>query len=87
MITPIQVKRPDAVNDIRALASLTGTSITDAIQNAVKAQLAIERVKANAKLAKRRARAEKALAELRRLPVVGPVLTDRDLYDEKGMPK
>jgi hypothetical protein len=87
MITPIQVKRPDVVEDIRALADLTGTSITDAIQNAVRAQLAIERVRTNAKLAKRRARAEKTLAELRSLPVVGPLLTDRDLYDDEGMPK
>lgn len=87
MITPIQVKRPDVVEDIRALADLTGTSITDAIQNAVKAQLAIERVKANTKLSKRRAHAEKSLAELRRLPIVGPKLTDADLYDDSGLPK
>ena len=84
---PIQIKRQDVTDDIRALADLTGVSITDAIQTAVKSQLAIERVKANAKLSKRRLQAEKALAELRRLPVVGPILTDKDLYDSEGLPK
>jgi hypothetical protein len=84
---PIQIKRQDVTDDIRALADLTGVSITDAIQMAVKGQLAIERVKANTRLSKRRAQVEKALVELRRLPVVGPVLTDDDLYDAEGFPK
>jgi hypothetical protein len=84
---PIQIKRPDVAEDIRALAALTGISITDAIANAVKAQLAIERVKASAKLSKRREEAERALSELRRLPVMGPELSDADLYDGDGMPK
>jgi hypothetical protein len=84
---PIQIKRQDVTDDIRALADLTGVSITDAIQVAVRGQLAIERVKANTKLSKRRLQAEKALAELRRLPVVGPMLTDDDLYDAEGLPK
>jgi hypothetical protein len=84
---PIQIKRPDVADEARALAALTGVSITDAIGNAVKAQLAIERVKANSKLAKRKAEAARALAELRRLPIVGPDLMDDDLYDAEGIPK
>ena len=84
---PIQIKRQDVTDDIRALADLTGVSITDAIQTAVRSQLAIERVKSNSKLSKRRLQSEKMLAELRRLPVVGPVLTDADLYDAEGLPK
>lgn len=38
--------------NIRELATLTKTSIADAIANAVRSQLAIERVKANAQLTK-----------------------------------
>jgi len=87
MIAPIQIKRPEVAADIRTLAELTGLSITDAIANAVRAQLAIERVKADATLRKRRKEAENALAELRRLPVTGPALTDDDLYDADGLPK
>lgn len=84
---PIQIKRPDVASDIRALAALTGVSITDAIAKAVGAQLAIERVKADAKLLRRRKAAEDALAELRRLPVAGPAISDEDLYDADGLPK
>ena len=84
---PIQIKRPDVTDAVRALAALTGVSITDAIGNAVRGQLAIERVKSDAKLMLRRKAAEAALAELRSLPVIGPELTDDDLYDSQGLPK
>jgi hypothetical protein len=87
MTGPIQIKRPDVAEDIRTLAALTGVSITDAIANAVRAQLDVERVRQNAILRKRKAAAEKILAELRRLPVRGPMLSDEDLYDEQGLPK
>jgi len=84
---PIQIKRADVADDIRSLAALTGMSITDAIANAVRGQLAIEQVKADAKLRKRRKEGAKILAELRRLPVTGPLLSDDDLYDANGLPK
>lgn len=83
----IQIKRPDVADAVRSLAALTGVSLTDAIGNAVKSQLAIERAKADKGLLKRRQEAERLLAELRRLPVVGPELSDRDLYDADGLPK
>jgi hypothetical protein len=87
MPDPIQIKRADVAEQIRALAALTGVSLTDAVGNAVKAQLAVERVKASRKLSKRMAQAAEALAELRRLPVVGPALSDRDLYGADGLPR
>ena len=83
----IQIKKSEVTEEARALAALTGVSITDAIGIAVKRQLEIERAKAAVKLAKRRKDVEKLLAEIRRLPVVGPILTDDDLYDENGLPK
>jgi hypothetical protein len=52
---------------------------------AVRAQLALERVKK--KLPRRRKEAEEALAQLRRLPVTGPNISDDDLYDTHGLPK
>ena len=84
---PIQIKRADVAEAIRCLAALKGVSITDAISDAVNAQLAIEKVKASAKLSKRHAAANRILAQLRSLPVAGPALTDADLYDENGLPK
>jgi hypothetical protein len=84
---PIQIKRPDVADDIRTLAALTGLSITDAIAKAVAAQLAVERLKADTRLRKRRKEAERALTEIRRLPVTGPIVSDEDLYDTEGLPK
>jgi hypothetical protein len=87
MTSPIQIKRPDVAEEIRLLADLMGVSITDAIGDAVRGRLAIERVKADAKLQKRRKALDSALLEIRSLPVIGPALTDDDLYDDDGMPK
>jgi hypothetical protein len=87
MMSPVQIRRPDAVEAARALAELTGTTITEAIARALREQLALERRKAEARVAERRAAVEKLLVEMRALPVVGPRLTDDDLYDEHGLPK
>lgn len=83
----IQIKRPEVTADIRTLAELTGLSITDAIANAVRNQLAIERIKTDAGLRQRRKAAEDLLTELRQLPIKGPVLSDDELYDAEGLPK
>ncbi len=83
---PIQIKRPDVVGDIRLLADLTGLPLTEAVAKAVRGQLAIERVRADARLARKLAAAERGLAEIRKLPVTGPLLTDDDLYDRDGLP-
>jgi hypothetical protein len=87
MMQPIQIKRPDVAEDIRALAALTGGSITETVANAVRAQLAIERAKAVARQAQRRAEAERLLGELRSLPIVGPEISDGDIYDSEGLSK
>jgi hypothetical protein len=78
------ILRSDVAEDIRALAALAGVSITDAVAQVVKAQLAIERVKASVKLSKRHSQAERALSELRRLPVVGPELPTATFTTRRG---
>jgi hypothetical protein len=83
----IQVRRPDVAEDIRTLSALTGTSITDAIAMAVRNQLAIERARADVRLAKRKEDSARLLAQIRNLPVLGPDLNDSDLYDADGLPK
>jgi hypothetical protein len=87
MTGPIQIKRDDVAADIRALADLTGTSITDAVAAAVRAQLALERAKSDKEMEKRKKKADRLLAEIRKAPRAGPRLTDADLYDENGLPK
>jgi hypothetical protein len=87
MTSPIQIRRPDVVEDARQLADLTGLTVTEAIAKAVRAQLAIEKVAANKALSKRFAEAQRALEELRALPVVGPTVSDEDLYGPDGLPQ
>ncbi len=87
MPTPIQIKRADVAADIRALADLTGASITDAVADAVRASLAVERAKSDKTLQRRIRKAEKSLANFYRFPSIGPRLTDTDLYDAEGLPK
>jgi hypothetical protein len=87
MPSAIQVKRADVTADIRALAALSGLSITDAIGEAVRDRLAIERKKADAELTARLAKVDEIVDRFNRRPIVGPILTDDDLYDEDGLPK
>lgn len=87
MPAPIQIKRNDIVQDVRALAALTGQSITDAIGLAVRTELERRRAERQAFIETRRAAALETLNDLWQLPVAGPTLTDWDLYDENGLPK
>jgi hypothetical protein len=53
----------------------------------VPAQLAVERVRTDALLSQRRAEAIQMLDDLRRMPKIGPQLTDSAIYDKDGLPK
>jgi antitoxin VapB len=85
MNAPIQIRRDDVVQDIRELASLTEQSITDAVASAVRAELA--RTRAKSGLEARRQAVQEIVRQFRELPVVGPMLTDADFYDEDGLPR
>jgi hypothetical protein len=85
MNAPIQIRRDDVVQDIRELAAITEQSITDAVASAVKAELA--RARAKSGLEARRQAVAEIIRQFRELPVVGPMLTDADLYDEDGLPR
>lgn len=84
---PIQIKRPDVTENARALATLMGVSITDAIANAIQDKLEVEKSNADLIREAKRERARQAIRELQSLPIIGPTLTDDDLYDEEGLPK
>lgn len=78
---PIQIKRANVTEAVRKLARPTGVSLTDAVSTGVNAPLDVEQAKAN-----RRRDAERVLARLRELPIIGPKLTDQDFYDTDGIP-
>jgi hypothetical protein len=85
MTIPIQIRRDDVVQDIRDLAALTNQPITDAVAEAVR--IALARARGIDTLADRRRAVEEAVRMFQEAPVVGPMLTDADLYDEDGQPK
>ncbi|MCX6594540.1 MAG: type II toxin-antitoxin system VapB family antitoxin [Acidobacteria bacterium] len=87
MSGPIQIRRPDVAAAARELAALRGVSITDAISQALQAQLVSQKAAQQSEKAARLARADEALKRFRQLPRIGPLLTDDDFYDEDGLPK
>lgn len=87
MKAPIQIWRADVASYIRALSALMKVSISDALAEAVRVKLAEEKAKLEAARLKKRKRVRQLLEEFWRLPTVGPMLIDADLYDEVGLPK
>lgn len=85
MNAPIQIRRDDVVQDIRELATLTHQPITEAVALAVRAELARARRRSDIEV--RRAAVEDAIRRFREAPVVGPMPTDADFYDEDGLPR
>jgi len=84
---PIQIRNPEVVRAIRRLAKKTGRPLTESVAAAVNAELE-RRTKVGPEEQERRRRAvREAVARFRDAPIVGPLLTDDDLYDEDGLPR
>ncbi len=86
MTKPIQIKNEDVVRDIRELATLKGTAITEAVATAVRGELLKAR-RAATPAAQRERKIDEILARVRALPRTGRTLTDADIYDEDGLPR
>jgi hypothetical protein len=84
---PIQIRNPEIVRAIRQLAAEKRLPITDVVGEVVRAELSrIEAVR-GAEVQRRLSKIRDAVERFNALPVVGPLLTDDDLYDEDGLPK
>ncbi len=84
---PIQIRNPEVVRAIRRLAAKRGKPITDTLGEVVGAELNRIDCVDEAQVQRRLVAARRIVAEFSALPVVGPLLTDDDLYDEDGFPK
>jgi len=87
MSGPIQIRKAAAVGRVRQLARLTGEPLTAAVDEAVAERLnRLDAAKEDERL-RWIADIRRIVDEFQALPVVGPWLTDEDLYDKDGMPK
>jgi hypothetical protein len=84
---PIQIRNLDVVRSIRALAERTGQPITDAVAEAVRAELRRWDAVDEQAFQRRMRAIDEAVERFHALPVVGPSLKDDDLYDEDGLPR
>ena len=85
MTKPIQIRKDDVVRDIRELATLTHRPLTEAVATAVRTEL--ERLRRRATPDERRREIDRIVADYAALPKTGRMLTDDDLYDDRGLPK
>ena len=85
MTIPVQIRKEEVVRNIRELAALKRKPITEAVADAVAAEL--ERARRTTDADARRRDVRRIVEELHKLPRVGPPITDDDLYDEDGFPK
>lgn len=84
---PIQIRNPDVVRDIRALADRTGLPLTEAVADAVRRRLLEEDERDQRKRSASREKVRRLVARFAALPRTGPALSDSDLYDEDGFPR
>jgi len=84
---PIQIRNPDVIRAIRQLAAKKRQPITEVIGEAVNAELSRIETGREAEIQRRVAAVRDIARRFNELPVVGPILTDDDLYDEDGLPK
>lgn len=84
---PIQIRNPEVVRAIRALAEQTRQPITEAVGGAVREALKRQGSVSDAEYKRRLKAIDEIVQQFQALPIVGPMLTDDDLYDEDGLPK
>lgn len=87
MNAPVQIRKAETVERLRRLAALEGKSITDLVDEMVRERDARQAAALEADIAARRRGVEETVRRFKALPVVGPLLSDDDFYDEDGMPK
>ncbi len=87
MNAPVQIRKAETVERLRRLAALEGKSITDLIDEMVRERDRRFETRRQADIAERRRGVEEIVAHFNSLPIVGPLLTDDDIYDEDGLPK
>jgi hypothetical protein len=87
MNAPIQIRKADVTERLRTLAQREGLSITDLVDQMARDREAQADSAKQAEIDRKIAAAEAIIAHFQSLPILGPLLTDEDLYDQGGLPK
>lgn len=87
MNAPVQIRKPDVTERLRSLAQREGLSITDLVDEMARDREARANTARQAEIDRKIAAAEAIVVHFQSLPILGPLLTDDDFYDEDGLPK
>ena len=87
MNAPVQIRKPEVAERLRELARLEGKSITDLVEDMVRERDERLVARREAEIEAKLAAVEEIVAHFNSLPIIGPLLTDDDIYDEEGLPK
>ena len=87
MNAPVQIRKADTVERLRRLAALEGKTITELVDEMVRERDERRTARSEAEVQRRIAAARETIGRFQALPIIGPLLTDEDLYDEHGLPK
>ncbi len=87
MNAPVQIRKPEVAERLRELARLEGKSITDLVEDMVRERDERLVARREAEIEAKLAAVEQIVAHFNSLPIIGPLLTDDDIYDEDGLPK
>lgn len=87
MNAPVQIRKSDTVERLRRLASLEGKTITELVDEMVRERDRQYELRRENDIEARRQAVEEIVAHFNSLPIIGPLLTDDDFYDEDGLPK
>ncbi|WP_426023661.1 type II toxin-antitoxin system VapB family antitoxin [Brevundimonas sp. PWP3-1b1] len=83
----MQIRKPEVAERLRELARLEGKSITDLVEDMVRERDERLVARREAEIEAKLAAVEQIVAHFNSLPIIGPLLTDDDIYDEDGLPK
>lgn len=87
MNAPVQIRKPDVAERLRSVARREGLSITDLVDQMIREREIRTEAVREADIQRKIAAAEAIVAHFQTLPIIGPLLTDDDFYDEDGLPK
>ncbi|CAN5402011.1 hypothetical protein BH09PSE1_BH09PSE1_10820 [soil metagenome] len=87
MNAPVQIKNEDVTARLRRLAAREGVSMTDLVDQMSREREARLSDSFEAEVQRKIAAANEIVRHFQALPILGPIPTDDDLYDQDGLPK